>query len=64
MPGPKVKLSYFYGRGRAQPIRMLLSIGNVTYENEMRKFDEEWKKVKPSKFPIFFLKLIHLLDIF
>jgi len=48
MPSPKIKLTYFEGRARAAPIRMLLMIGELPFENVMLK-QEEFEKIKPSK---------------
>eukprot|EP00058_Branchiostoma_floridae_P010565 XP_002596053.1 hypothetical protein BRAFLDRAFT_66215 [Branchiostoma floridae] len=43
---PKVKLTYFDFRGRAEPIRLLLEAGGVKYEfNGISQ--EEWKNLKP-----------------
>jgi len=44
----KVRLVYFNGRGRGEPIRIILSIGNVPYDDEIVTF-EEWPTIKPSK---------------
>jgi len=49
MPSPVVKLTYFEGRARAAPIRMLLIIGDIPFENVMLK-QEEWEKIKSSKY--------------
>jgi len=49
MAAPKVKLTYLLGRGRAEPLRMLMSIGNIPYEEELLKYEEEFKKIKSSK---------------
>jgi len=31
---PKVKVTYFNGRGRAEPARMMLNAANVEFEDE------------------------------
>ncbi|XP_078659971.1 glutathione S-transferase-like [Branchiostoma floridae x Branchiostoma belcheri] len=46
MPPPKVKLTYFDFRGRAEPIRLLLEAGGVKYEFNGISQDE-WKNLKP-----------------
>jgi len=48
MSSPNVKLTYLDGRSRAAPIRILLIIGDVPFENVMLKF-EEFLEVKPSE---------------
>lgn len=43
----KFKLTYFNGRGRAEPIRMIFAAKNQSFEDERLTFDE-FKKRKPS----------------
>jgi glutathione S-transferase len=45
---PKVKLTYFATRAKAEVIRLLLAYGNVDYENFRVDF-EDWPLIKPSK---------------
>ena len=44
---PKVKLTYFNLRGRAEPARLLLAYGGVEYEDHRLK-DGEWAGLKPQ----------------
>ena len=48
MPGDKIKLTYFNGRGRAEVSRLMLAYKGVDYE-DCRVAGEEWQKLKPSK---------------
>ena len=49
MAPKRVKLIYFDGRGRAEPIRILLSYAGVKFENEVMPMDDTWAQAKPSK---------------
>nr|CAX72409.1 Glutathione S-Transferase [Schistosoma japonicum] len=42
-----VKLIYFNGRGRAEPIRMILVAAGVEFEDERIEF-QDWPKIKPT----------------
>lgn len=42
------KLYYFNIKGLGEPIRMMLSYGNIAFEDH-RLAPEEWAKQKPSK---------------
>ena len=46
---PSYKLTYFPGRGRAEPIRMCFAAADVKFE-DVRIAGEEWAAFKPSKF--------------
>lgn len=41
------KLTYFNGRGRAEPLRYLLAFKNVDYDDHRITF-QEWAKLKPT----------------
>ncbi len=43
-----MKLTYFDGRGRAEPIRLMLAAGDIKYEDVRIKLDE-WPKIKDSE---------------
>jgi len=45
--GTAVKLYYFNGRGRGEPVRMLLSLANVKFEDK-RITENEWQELKQS----------------
>eukprot|EP00188_Purpureofilum_apyrenoidigerum_P003329 Plantae.Rhodophyta-Purpureofilum_apyrenoidigerum.ctg3459.p1 GENE.Plantae.Rhodophyta-Purpureofilum_apyrenoidigerum.ctg3459~~Plantae.Rhodophyta-Purpureofilum_apyrenoidigerum.ctg3459.p1 ORF type:complete len:208 (+),score=37.29 Plantae.Rhodophyta-Purpureofilum_apyrenoidigerum.ctg3459:352-975(+) len=47
---PKLKLIYFDGKGRAEPIRLALSIGKVDFEEERVNFDEFVARKKSGEF--------------
>ncbi|KAK4475100.1 hypothetical protein MN116_002190 [Schistosoma mekongi] len=42
-----VKVIYFNGRGRAEPIRMILVAAGIEYEDERIEF-QDWPKIKPT----------------
>ena len=44
----KLKLTYFNGRGRGEPARLILAQAGVEYEDERIEF-EDWPAFKPSK---------------
>ena len=59
---PKIKLTYFNVRGRAEIARLILAQAGVEYEDH-RIPREDWPKIKPSKylsliFKVFVQKLI------
>ncbi len=43
-----MKLTYFSGRGRAEPIRLMLAAADIDYE-DVRVTFEEWPQLKDSK---------------
>jgi hypothetical protein len=45
---PVYKLTYFNLKALGEPIRFLLSYGNIPFEDK-RIEKEDWPKVKPSK---------------
>ena len=45
---PKIKLTYFNGKGRTEPARLILAYAGVDYEDNRIEF-EDWPKLKPSK---------------
>ena len=45
---PKIKLTYFNGKGRTEPARLILAYAGVDYEDCRIEF-EDWPKLKPSK---------------
>merc|ERR1711868_215988 len=47
MGAPKVKLTYFNLRGRAEPTRMLLAYGGIEFE-DCRVANEGWMSLKPK----------------
>ena len=49
---PSYKLMYFEGKGRAEVIRMALTVAGQEFEDK-RFTREEWQTVKPSKWAIF-----------
>lgn len=48
MSPPKYKLSYFDGKGLAEPIRWLLSYAGEEFE-DVRFTRDQWPSIKPSK---------------
>eukprot|EP00834_Sanchytrium_tribonematis_P003642 NODE_147_length_15617_cov_0.576750.p14 type:complete len:209 gc:universal NODE_147_length_15617_cov_0.576750:14487-15113(+) len=44
---PKLKLTYFDIRGRAEPIRLALQVANIPFEDHRIK-KEEWPNLKPN----------------
>ena len=44
-----MKLTYFNGKGRAEPARLILAQAGVEYEDIRIEFNE-WPALKPSKF--------------
>lgn len=48
----KYTLTYFNGKGRAEPIRLAFAIGHIEYKDERIKF-EDWGKLKMSGFAKF-----------
>lgn len=46
---PNYKLTYFNVKALGEPSRLLMSYGNIDFE-DVRVSDEEWPKVKPSKY--------------
>ena len=49
---PNYKLMYFDSKGRAEVIRMALTVAGQEFEDK-RFAREEWQTVKPSKWVIF-----------
>ena len=45
---PSLKLVYFDGKGRGEPIRWILAAGGQAFEQEKFGFDK-WPAKKPSK---------------
>ena len=45
---PKIKLTYFNGKGRTEPARLILAYAGVDYEDCRIEF-ADWPKLKPSK---------------
>ena len=45
---PKIKLTYFNGKGRTEPARLILAYAGVDYEDCRIEF-QDWPKLKPSK---------------
>ena len=45
MSAPKIKLTYFNGRGRAEPVRWILVQGGVKFE-DVRIEQADWAKLK------------------
>ena len=63
---PKVKLTYFAGRGRGEIARLLLAAGGVEYEN-VRIPIEDWAKHKEGDYYSTYcthLKKIFVVDFF
>jgi len=48
---PSYKLSYFDGRGRAEPARYLFAYTGTKY-TDVRVTQEEWPALKPSRFKL------------
>jgi glutathione S-transferase len=46
---PAYKVIYFDTKGRAEPIRLALTVAGQEFE-DVRYSKEEWEKVKPSKY--------------
>ena len=44
----KIKLTYFNGKGRTEPARLILAYAGVDYEDNRIEF-EDWPKLKPRK---------------
>ena len=44
---PSYKLTYFDGRGRPEPIRMIFALAGVKYD-DIRLSDEDWEELKAS----------------
>lgn len=44
---PKIKLTYFDIAGRAEAIRLALTLGDIAFE-DIRVSFEEWQKLKPT----------------
>merc|ERR1719350_59480 len=44
---PKIKLTYFNGKGRTEPARLILAYAGVDYEDCRIEF-EDWPKLKPN----------------
>ena len=50
---PSYKLTYFDGKARAEPIRYMMELQGITYEDN-RIQREKWPEVKPSKLMVLF----------
>ena len=50
---PKLKLTYFAGRGRAEVARLILAAGSVQYEN-VRVEEKDWPALKSSEIFFYF----------
>ena len=50
--GKKIVLTYFDGRGRAEPIRMCLAHGGIKFEDK-RVEQAQWPQLKDSECNIF-----------
>lgn len=48
---PKYRLTYFSGRGLAEPTRLVFALAGVEYEDK-RITSEDWPALKPSKFAV------------
>ncbi len=46
---PKIKLTYFDIRARAEAIRVFLAHVGADYDDNRINMQEEWPKMKPSK---------------
>ena len=46
---PSLKLVYFDGKGRGEPIRWILAAGGQSFEQEKFSF-EQWPAKKPSEY--------------
>ncbi|KAJ3029467.1 UNVERIFIED_CONTAM: hypothetical protein HDU68_012047 [Siphonaria sp. JEL0065] len=45
---PKLKLTYFDKKARAEPIRLALAINDIPFENECLQTREQWIALKPT----------------
>lgn len=51
---PAYKIIYFNVKALAEPMRFLLSYGNIDFE-DVRVEKEDWPELKPSKFSIYLM---------
>lgn len=50
---PSYKLTYFNVQALAEPMRLMFAYAGVDYE-DVRFENEDWPKIKPSKYFVFF----------